>query len=118
MFQSGHRRYDQSSLGFWDDNNVSEDFYGEDNWRYVRRELARTPLRPVLDGEPSYENIPQGLHDFSQPLWKARDVRRYAYWSVFEGACGHTYGDNAIMQFYRETTKTQDIMLKPAGGMP
>lgn len=30
MFQSGHRRYDQSSLGFWDDNNVSEDFYGED----------------------------------------------------------------------------------------
>ena len=112
MFQSGHRRYDQSSLGFWDDNNVSEDFYGEDNWRYVRRELARTPLKPVLDGEPSYENIPQGLHDFSQPLWKAKDVRRYAYWSVFEGACGHTYGDNAIMQFYRENDKDAGYNVK------
>jgi hypothetical protein len=27
-------------------------------------------------------------------------VRRYAYWSVFAGSCGHTYGHNAIMQFY------------------
>jgi hypothetical protein len=28
-------------------------------------------------------------------------VRRYAYWSVFAGSCGHTYGHNAIMQFYK-----------------
>lgn len=29
------------------------------------------------------------------------DVRRYAYWSVFAGSCGHTYGHNAIMQFLK-----------------
>ena len=56
--------------------------------------------KPTLDGEPSYEWILQGLHDASQPYWTAKDVRRYAYWSVLAGACGHTYGDNSVMQFY------------------
>jgi hypothetical protein len=96
MFQSGHRRYDQ-------DNTRKK--YGEDNWRYVREDFNRMPTKPVLDGEPSYENIPQGLHDTTQPYWTAHDVRRYAYWSVFAGACGHTYGDNAVMQFYKPGDK-------------
>lgn len=100
MFQSGHRRYDQCSLGEWDDNKESEDFFAEDNWKYVNRDGNLTPQKPILDGEPSYENIPQGLHDTSQPRWAAKDVRRYAYWSVFEGACGHTYGNNSVFQFY------------------
>lgn len=102
MFQSGHRRYDQVTMNAWDDGGEREGIYGEDNWRYVRRDLARTPLKPVLDGEPSYEQILQGLHDETQPYWQAADVRRYAYWSVFSGACGHTYGDNAIMQFFNK----------------
>lgn len=105
MFQSGHRRYDQASLGEWDDNSESEDFFAEDNWKYVRRDTALTPRKPILDGEPSYENIPQGLHDFTQPVWLAKDVRRYAYWSVFEGACGHTYGNNSIFQFYSKSSE-------------
>ena len=29
------------------------------------------------------------------------DIRRYAYWSVFTGACGHTYGHNAVMQMHK-----------------
>lgn len=39
--------------------------------------------KPTLDAEPSYEWILQGLHDNTQPYWKAKQVRRYAYWSVF-----------------------------------
>ena len=95
MFQSGHRRYDQ--IG----SDKPERWKGEDNWRYVLEDYAKLPPKPVLDGEPSYENIPQGLHDITQPYWTASDCRRYAYWSVFAGSCGHTYGDNAVMQFYR-----------------
>lgn len=102
MFQSGHRRYDQSELGAWDDNGKNREYYGEDNWKYVKHDL-NISHKPVLDGEPSYERILQGLHDDTQPYWTAKDVRRYAYWSVFEGACGHTYGDNSIMQFYDRT---------------
>ncbi len=93
MFQSGHQRYDQDT--------TSPNRYGEDNWRYVRDDYARQPAKPVVDAEPSYEGIPQGLHDVSQPYWTDADSRRYAYWSVFAGAFGHTYGDNAVMQFYR-----------------
>ena len=101
-FSQGHRRYDQSVLGAWDDNKAAEGFFGEDNWRYVLRDHATPPLKPTLDGEPSYEQIPQGLHDPSQPYWQDHYVRRYAYWSVLAGACGHTYGHNAVMQMYRE----------------
>lgn len=92
MFQSGHRRYDQDTMGL---------HYGEDNWRYVNDDYARIPVKPTLDGEPSYEGIPQGLHDTLQPRWTDNDVRRYAYWSVFAGGCGFTYGNNSVMQFYR-----------------
>lgn len=92
MFQSGHRRYDQ------DDTELA---YGEDNWRYVDADYRLRPVRPTIDGEPSYEGIPQGLHDTLQPYWDEADVRRYAYWSVFAGAFGHTYGHSAVMQFYR-----------------
>jgi hypothetical protein len=88
MFQSGHRDYAQEEAGA----------KGEDNWRYVQEDYARTPAKPVLDGEPSYEGIPHGLHDVTQPLWQAADCRRYAYWSVFAGAFGHTYGNSSVMQ--------------------
>lgn len=96
MFQSGHRRYDQ------DDTDLN---YGEDNWRYAMDDYSKIPVKPTLDGEPSYEGIPQGLHDPGQPYWKDDDIRRYAYWSVFAGCCGFTYGHNAVMQFYRPEDK-------------
>lgn len=98
MFQSGHRRYDQAQLGEWDDNLAKEEFFGEDNWRYVLRDHAKTPVKPTIDGEPSYEAIIQGLHNPKNPYWEEWDARRYAYWSVFAGAAGHTYGNNAVMQ--------------------
>lgn len=91
MFQSGHRTYAQ-------DHEAKDLRYGEDNWRYVQTDYARQPVKPVLDGEPSYENIWHGLHDKTLPVWTADDVRRYAYWSVFAGASGFTYGNNAVMQ--------------------
>ena len=98
-FQSGHRRYGQR-MGL--KNYPIPDNTEEDNWMYVDSTWAYKPIKPVLDAEPSYEEIPQGLHDGDEPFWKAPDVRRFAYWSVFGGSCGHTYGHNAIMQFYRE----------------
>lgn len=97
MFQSGHRRYDQTR---GDGDDSAQASIAEDNWRYVEAGLGMEPRKPILDGEPSYEEIPQGLHDPSEPWWKAPDVRRYAYWSVFAGAFGHTYGHNSIMQMH------------------
>ena len=95
MFQSGHKTYAQ-------DTSANETLhYGEDNWRYVTNDYKLAPVKPTLDGEPSYENIPHGLHDSIQPRWKDADLRRYAYWNVFSGGAGFTYGENAVMQFHR-----------------
>jgi hypothetical protein len=66
MFQSGHRTYAQ-------DTSSSEPFrFGEDNWKYVNLVFNKKPVKPVLDGEPSYEGIPHGLHDTTLPRWKAK----------------------------------------------
>ncbi len=98
MFQSGHRRYGQ---GVGEDHEILGENMEEDNWRYVDYSHALLPLKPVIDAEPIYEHIPQGLHDPEEPRWQACDVRRFAYWSVFAGSFGHTYGHNAIMQFLK-----------------
>ena len=98
MFQSGHRRYGQRN---GDGDYTIKDNTEEDNWRYVDLTWNGNPLKPVIDGEPSYEDIPQGLHDFTAPRWMDYDVRRYAYWAVFAGCFGHTYGHNSIMQFIK-----------------
>ncbi|HEX5651941.1 MAG TPA: glycoside hydrolase family 140 protein [Chitinophagaceae bacterium] len=99
MFQSGHRNYAQ------DTSQNEKNHFGEDNWRYVQADYRLKPVKPTLDGEPSYENIPHGLHDSLQPRWTAADLRRYAYWSVFAGGAGFTYGENAVMQFHSRGDK-------------
>ncbi|CAN5808105.1 glycoside hydrolase family 140 protein [soil metagenome] len=94
MFQSGHRSYAQDTSA----NETTH--YGEDNWRYVNADYELTPTKPTLDGEPSYEDIPYGLHNADEPYWQDYEIRRYAYWSVFAGGAGFTYGHNSVMQFY------------------
>lgn len=96
MVQSGHRRVDQDD---------TERGYGQNNYKYMQDDYAFSPAKPTIDGEPSYEGIPQGLHDTTQPYWNDDDVRRYAYWSVFAGAFGYTYGSSAVMQFYNDKDK-------------
>lgn len=96
MIQTGHRRYDQDD---------SEKAYGQDCYKYVQDDYAMTPTKPTVDGEPSYENIPQGLHDPAEPRWLAPDIRRYGYWGVFAGGFGFTYGHNAVMQMNNPNAK-------------
>lgn len=121
-FQSGHRKYGQS-MG--DKYHSIPDSTEEDSWMYVDSTWKYKPIRPVLDDEPSYEDIPMGLHDSKEPHWQACDVRRYAYWSVFAGSCGHSYGHNSIMQMLKpgytnayglsENTKTWYMALDDPG---
>lgn len=96
MFQSGHKRYDQDSV---------KTAFKEDNYKFIHRDWELKPSKPTLDGEPSYEGIPHGLHDTLQPKWTASDVRRYGYWSVLAGGAGYTYGHNAVMQMFRKGDK-------------
>jgi hypothetical protein len=99
MVQSGHRRYDQDTV------KNEKNHYGPDNYKYIAVDYNLTPVKPTIDGEPSYEDIPQGLHNPKEPRWTAADIRRYGYWSVFAGGFGYTYGHNSVMQMYKKTDK-------------
>ncbi len=67
---------------------------------WIYNDYTLTPPKPVVNGEPSYEGIGiwfnpvNGRHD-------DYEVRKQAYWSVFAGAFGHTYGNNNIWQMNR-----------------
>lgn len=104
-FQSGHRDYAQDTARI-------DLQYGEDNWKYVNVDYNKLPTKPTLDAEPSYEGIPHGLHDTLQLHWTAADLRRYAYWSVFAGGCGFTYGNNSVMQMHKPNDKASSYGAK------
>jgi len=71
-----------------------------DNYTSIAAEYNRTPIKPVLDGEPGYENIPHAF-DGKNPRLQAIHARRFCYWALFSGACGHTYGCNDIWQMWK-----------------
>lgn len=81
MLQSGHGRFDN------------------DNYKRVSADYNRKPTKPCLDGEPRYEDHPVN--------WKPKngwfndfDVRQAAYWALFAGGFGHTYGCHDIWQMF------------------
>lgn len=59
-----------------------------------------TPVKPVMDGEPLYEDHPVCFNAKELGTSNAYDVRLYAYLDVFAGAFGHTYGCHDVWQFY------------------
>ncbi len=65
----------------------------------IAADYCRVPAKPVINGEPGYERIPNGLRDPDDKLDEF-DVRRFAYRSVFAGACGHTYGANELWMMW------------------
>ena len=68
------------------------------NYSRIQADYTRHPAKPCLDGEPAYEYPPDAI----PPDRKvgALEVRRSAYWALFSGACGHTYGTHPIWQMY------------------
>jgi hypothetical protein len=82
MFQSGH------------DRSVKE-------YKYVFESHKIKPLRPVIEGEPRYENSMEKFWEPGEHEWMDdSDVRLTAYWTMLSGAAGYTYGCHDIWQMY------------------
>lgn len=84
------------------------------------------PIKPTLDSEPPYEDIPvafwdymkfepgefadkvdrdgniQDTSDFELGYFNGYDVRVHAYWDVLAGSAGYTYGNNAVWQMHKK----------------
>jgi len=66
----------------------------------TRADYDRTPTKPVLDGEPIYEDHPVSFKAKELGHSIASDVRRPLYWNLFSGAFGHTYGHHSVWQMW------------------
>lgn len=64
---------------------------------WISNDYYLTPAKPVVNGEPSYEEIGIWFNP-ANPRHDDYEIRKQAYWSVFAGAFGHTYGNNNIWQ--------------------
>ncbi len=110
MYQSGH---DEKF------NNVYE---------FAAKDRVLQPTKPTLEGEPAYEDIAvqfwnyfdyskiEGGKDavldkngliknrsfYKEGFFTDYDVRVHAYWNFLSGACGYTYGNNAIWQMFKK----------------
>lgn len=81
MIQSGHGRRDTA------------------NFDLITQDYQRKPTKPVIDGEPCYDDHPiKGKSD--NGWFDCYDVRKAAYRAIFAGAFGHTYGCHGVWQFY------------------
>lgn len=83
FFQSGHSYRD------------------EPNYLRTQSDRALTPVRPVFDGEPCYEDHPVNWNAESQGWFSDFDTRRAGWWSMLAGAAGHTYGHHAVWQMWQ-----------------
>lgn len=73
------------------------------NWQTVAKDYARTPPKPTLDAEVAYEESLSLNKDEPQDRRiRPWDVRRAAYWNVFAGGLGHTYGHRSFIGWIRK----------------
>jgi hypothetical protein len=99
----------------WLDFNMMQNGHGVGApiWERMTRDYDRKPPKPVLDGEPLYEDHPIGFKAREQGYSSAADIRRFAYWDLFAGAFGHTYGNHAVWQFFSPANPPINGPLKP-----
>ena len=110
MYQSGH-------------SNRYTDVY-----RYAGTLRSVSPRKPFVEAEPAYEDIPVVFWEyvnwndpqrvppgvlnadytikrrdhFAKGFFTDHDVRVHAYWNILSGACGYTYGNNAVWQMFEK----------------
>ena len=88
----------------WLDFNMRQNGHAaEFTGRYdaTKTDYDRTPTKPVLDGEPIYEDHPVSFDAKKFGHSIASDVRRPLYWNLFSGAFGHTYGHHSVWQMWK-----------------
>jgi Protein of unknown function (DUF4038)/Putative collagen-binding domain of a collagenase len=69
-------------------------------WARISADYAKIPIKPVLDGEPLYEDHPICFRSVDHGYSNAHDIRRFLYWDLFAGAFGHTYGHHSVWQMH------------------
>ncbi|MDD3403474.1 MAG: DUF4038 domain-containing protein [Hespellia sp.] len=114
-----HSCYEQetgecSSMSYWSDEEKWIQFimlqsgHGltPKNYEMVKKEYDRDHVMPVWDGEPAYEDMPTSW-PVIETFHGTDIVRKRAYWSLFAGSFGHTYGHCTVWCSISEKEKNQ-----------
>lgn len=86
----------------WLDFNMFQSGHGETdnpNYEVTASLYDKKPVKPVIDGEPNYEDHPVAWNP-ENGWFDDFDTRQAAYWSMLSGAFGHTYGNHNIWQMW------------------
>ena len=90
----------------WLDFNMMQTGHGERSYAAYKKllvpEYKLKPVKPTFDGEPRYEDHPVGWKPEILGWFDDADVRQAAYWNLFTGGFGHTYGCHAIWQMLEQ----------------
>lgn len=100
----------------WLDFNMRQNGHGAEypgRYEHTRADYDKKPVKPVLDGEPLYEDHPVSFDAARQGHSIAADVRRPLYWDLFSGAFGHTYGHHSVWQMWTPSRKPVNNPLLP-----
>ena len=84
-----------------------------DNYAATLEDYHRTPTKPVIDGEPIYEDHPVSFKPQENGHSVSADIRRPLYWDLFSGAFGHTYGHHSIWQMWQPGRDPVNYPLMP-----
>lgn len=109
--------YNSSSNWFhndaWIDLHTWGSYHAEiDNPRSIELALKDWNLpdpKPTINSEPCYEGAPINYGLADNGYFTSTDLRVAAYWSVFSGCAGFTYGANSIWQFTDNARKEHAV---------
>ncbi len=74
--------------------------YDVNVWDRIQRDYNLVPTKPILDGEPLYDEHPICFNRDKHGTSADFHTRRFFYHEVFSGAFGHTQGCHAIWQMW------------------
>jgi hypothetical protein len=100
----------------WLDFNMRQNGHNPDYtgvYENTLKDYNRMPVKPVIDGEPIYEDHPIQFNPKENGHSTSADVRRPLYWNLFSGAFGHTYGHHSVWQMWQPGRKPVNFPLMP-----
>lgn len=103
-------------------------------YEHAMHDYTLHPVKPTIESEPAYEDIPmefwtsgewrrnpevynevfdsdnlvKNREYFKKGFFTDYDVRVHAYWNLLSGACGYTYGNNAVWQMF---SKGEEVVI-------
>ncbi|WP_240972552.1 glycoside hydrolase family 140 protein [Flammeovirga yaeyamensis] len=99
----------------WLDFNMHQTGHCIDQNAYVHiiHDYQLTPIKPVIDGEPLYEDHPNCFNAKELGYSNHEDIRRIMYWNVFAGAFGQSYGCHDVWQMFKNDKEPINQPLRP-----